>query len=251
LKLAAPALAVAVAVAVAGCRDVPLDAVAIDPGTLSSDLVAHWAFDQTTGPVADSSGNHHDGVLTGGSWLSDGQFGGALRLTAGDHVAVAGFPPATASWTVSVWMRASATDLAASTSDLATVISAETQFSGGWQINNDNRADQQRFLAAYWPGAAGNDYVRVYCSCVEADRWIHLTAVWDAERATVSLYRDEQRVGQARMPSRISPGDTTLYMGTWNQLNRFFVGDIDDFAVWRRALQPIEIATLSREPPGT
>ena len=223
MKRAAVALAIAGS-AFAGCGDVPLDAVAIDPGTLSRELVAHWAFDQITGTVvSDGSGNHHD---------------------------VAGFPQATASWTVSVWTRASADDLAASTTDLAPVVSAETQFAGGWQINLDNRADQQRYLAAYWPGAGGNDYVRVYCSCVDADRWIHLTAVWEAERTTVSLYRDEQRVGQTRMPNPISPGDTTLYMGTWNQLNRFFVGDVDDLAIWRRALQPVEIATLSREAAG-
>jgi len=237
----------------AGCDAFSLDAVSIDPSSLMVDLVAHWAFDQTSGmTVPDSSGNHHDGVVTGGSWVEDGPFGDALRLpTAGDRVTVTGFPQGTASWTVSVWTRASAADLAASTSDLAPIISAETLHAGGWQINLDGRDGQQRFLAAYWVGGSVNDYVRVYCSCVEADRWVHLTAVWDGERAMVSLYQDEQRVGQERMPSPIATGDMTLYMGSWNQLNRFFVGDLDDFAIWRRALQPAEIASLSRQPPGS
>ena len=247
MRLAALAIAGAW---LAGCNTVPLDALAIDPGSLSRDLVAHWAFDETGGMgVADSSGNHHDGVLTGGTWVGDGRFGGALRLAAGDRVTVAGFPQATAGWTVAGWTRASAADLAVSTSDdLAPIISAETLRSGGWQINLDKRADDQRFLAAYWAGAPVSDYVRVFCSCVEADRWVHLTAVWDGERATLSLYRDEQQVGQARMPSPISTGDTTLSMGAWNQVGRFFSGDLDDFAVWRRPLQPVEIATLSRDP---
>jgi len=240
--------------ALASCGDFPLDAVSIDPGSLSRDLVAHWAFDQTTGPaVVDSSGNHHDGVLTGGSWLTDGAFEGALRLAAGDRVAVADFQQATPGWTVSVWARASAAELATSAGagEFSTIISAETQSVGGWQINLDNRAAEQRFLAAYWASAGFNDYVRVFCSCVVPDQWVHLTAVWDGERAMVSLYRDAQKVGEARMPSPISPGDTTLYMGAWNQPGRFFVGDIDDFAIWRRALQPVEIAILSREPPGS
>lgn len=249
-------LAVALALAgaaLAGCEAFPLDAVSIDPGSLSRDLVAHWAFDQTSGPaVIDGAGDHHDGALTGGAWIEDGRFGSALRLAAGDHVAVAGFPQAASSWTVSVWTRASAADLAlaARTSELVPILSAETLFSGGWQINLDNRAGEQRFLAAYWVGGTLNDYVRAYCSCVEPDRWIHLTAVWDEQRATESLYLDDQQVGHARMPSPIAPGDTTLYMGTWTQLNRFFAGDIDDVAIWRRALQPIEIATLSGKPAG-
>jgi len=251
LKLPA-VLALAGAVA-CGCGPFSLDAVSIDPGSLAHDLVAHWAFDQTGGAaVADSSGYRRDGVLTGGSWVADGAFGGALRLAAGDHVTVAGFPQATAGWTVSVWTRATAADLAESaTNDFAPIISAETQFAGGWQINLDNRGMGQRFLAAYWAGGAASEYVRVFCSCVEPDRWIHLTAVWDGERAMVSLYRDAQKVGEAHMPSPISNSDTTLYLGAWNQPGRFFVGDLDDFAIWQRALQPVEIALLSHESPGS
>ncbi|HEY8926896.1 MAG TPA: hypothetical protein VIU64_21080, partial [Polyangia bacterium] len=135
-------LGIALASAAAcGCDAFSLDAVSIDPGSLAHELVAHWAFDQTAGPaVTDGSGYHHDGVLTGGSWPADGRFGSALRLTAGDHVTVAGFPQATAAWTVSVWTRASAADLAATASrDFSPIISAETQFAGGWQINLDNR----------------------------------------------------------------------------------------------------------------
>src|SRR5207244_2926867 len=99
-----------------GCGSAPLDVVIIDPASLTRDLVAHWPFDEGTGAnVGDSSGNGHDGVLTGGTWLASGRFGGALALAAGNSVAVAGFPQATASWTVSVWTRSSVADLAAST----------------------------------------------------------------------------------------------------------------------------------------
>jgi hypothetical protein len=250
IAAAGVAVAVSVAVIVTGCDAVSLDAVSLDPGSLARDLVAHWAFDQTGGTVVtDSSGNRHDALLTGGTWVDDGRFGGALRMTAGDRATVASFPPATSGWTVSVWVRSSAADLAASTSEFATIISTETQFSGGWQIALDNRSGEQRFVAAYWAAAGFNDYVRAFCSCVEADRWVHLTAVWDAERATMSLYQDEHEVSQVPMPTRISTGDTTLFMGTWNQLGRFFRGDLDDFAIWRRPLQPIEVAAITRGPP--
>jgi len=233
-----------------GCQGAPLDALTIDPESLSHDLVAHWTFDATSGTsVADSSGNGYHGVLTGGTWGSSGRFGGALSLSADDSVAVAGFPQATASWTVSVWIRTSSAELAASTKDFSTVISTEIQYGGGWEIVLDNRPSYQRFDAAYWAGATIDDYVRSFCDCVEVDRWIHLTAVWDGMAEKMTLYRDDQAVDEVAMPSPIQTGSTTLYIGTWTQAGRHLVGDIDDFAIWRRALQPPEVAALSQRSP--
>jgi hypothetical protein len=238
--------------ALIGCGKAPLNAVVLDPATLTSDLVAHWTFDDGGGTVVrDQSGNGHDGVLTGGTWIAAGRFGGALSVASGDSVAVANFPQATSNWTVSVWTRSSAADLAVSSSDLSTVISTETVFAGGWQIHLDNRPNYRRFDAAYWAGPNTTDYVQTLCACIEPDRWIHLTAVWDASVAKVTLYLDDQAVDDAPMPTAILTGDSTLYMGTWNMFNRFLVGAIDDFAIWGRALRPTEIAAISRRSPGS
>ena len=234
----------------AGCESTPLDALALDPQSLSRDLVAHWAFDATgESDVADSSGNGYHGKLTGGAWVSSGRFGGALSLAPGDSVAVDGFPQATASWTVSVWVRFSEAELAASTADFSTIISTELQYAGGWEIVLDNRPTYQRFDAAHWAGATYDRYARLVCNCIEAGRWIHLTSVWDGATERMTLYRDDEVVDEAPMPSPIETGSATLYMGKWTQAGRYLAGDIDDFAIWRRALQPPEIAELSRLPP--
>jgi len=236
------------AVALMGCGSTPVDAVTIDPGSVSRDLVAHWAFDDGTGSIAtEDAGGNHNGALTGGTWLPSGRFGGALRLEAGDRVTVSGFPQAASNWTVSVWIRSSVADLAASTIDWTTIISTENVFNGGWQVYLDNRPNFQRFDAAYWAGATVADYVVVFCRCIEADRWIHLTTVWDGAASEVRLYHDDQLVNRLPMPVPILPGDTTLYMGTWNQGDRLLRGDLDDFAIWRRALQPAEIASISTQ----
>lgn len=245
---AAPALLLAAV----GCGTSPLDAVTVDPATLSNGLVAHWTFDEASGTtVHDSSGNAHDGTLTGGSWLAAGRFGGALALASGDQVAVSNFPAATPSWTVSVWTRSSAAQLAANTTDFSTIVSTEIAFSGGWQVHLDNRSTRQRFDVAYWAGTTVDDYVVLSCKCIEADQWIHLTAVWDGASSTMTLYRDDQAVEQTPMPSPVLPGDATLYMGTWTEGARYFTGDLDEFAIWSRALQRPEIATLSQHPPGS
>lgn len=247
--MGAVTLAVACAAASFGCERRPLDAVTINPASLSRDLVAHWRFDEGSGATAtDSSGNAHHGVLTGGTWITSGRFGGALSLASGDFVSVPSFPQADVGWTVSIWVRSSAAGLAASTSDLSTLIGTENVFAGGWQLHLDNRPNYQRFDAAYWAGAS--DYVVAICQCLEPDRWLHLAAVWDGERATLTLYRNGEPVDDRPMPTPILTGDTTLYMGTWMQLNRFLIADLDDVAIWRRALLSLEIETLSRQPPG-
>jgi hypothetical protein len=250
---ASPVAAVAVLViAFGGCDSRPLDAIAIDPSSLTRGLVAHWSFDETSGATAsDSSGNGHDGLVTGGTWTSAGRFGGALTLSSGAFVSVANFPQAAASWTVSLWTRSSAASLATNTTDFSTIISNENQYSGGWEIHLDNRPSYQRFDAAYWAGRAMDDFVRVFCRCIQPDRWIHLTTVWDGEVTnTMTFFVDGRAVDQALMPGRILTGDATLHIGTWNQGGRFFTGDVDDFAIWSRALAPPEIETLARQSPG-
>jgi Concanavalin A-like lectin/glucanases superfamily len=252
-SLRLPFLAVCVGGGLLGagaCGAGPLDAVTVGPGSLLNGLVAHWTFDEGTGTVAgDHSGNRYDGQLTGGTWTASGRFGGALTLASGDYVTVPGFPQATGNWTVSAWTNSTAADLAAA-SDTATILSSETVFAGGWQIHLDSRPNYNRFDAAYWAGADVNDYVVTYCDCIAADNWIHLTAVWDDNAEQFTLYRDGVMADHAKMPSPILTGDTTLYFGTWNMLNRFLAGTIDDFAIWSRALSPAEVALLSTQPPG-
>lgn len=245
------AVSAAVVITLGGCNSAPLDALTIDPSSLSRDLVAHWSFDASNGTtVPDSSGNGHHGALTRGTWIPAGRFDGALSLDSGDFVAVADFPQATASWTVSLWIRLSEANLAANTSDWSTILSTETQYDGGWEIHLDNRPEYQRFDAAYWAGTTVGDYVRVFCACIESDRWIHLTTVWDAAVAKMFFLRDGEVMHQVPMPSPIQTGDTTLYLGRWKEAGRNLAADIDDVAIWRRALQPLEIAELSVRSPG-
>ena len=167
------AAACAVAIAwLAGCGAGPLDAVTIDPRSLADGLVAHWSFDEGSGTVVgDRSGNGHDGQLTGGAWTTSGHFAGALTLSSGDHVTVPNFPQATPGWTVSVWTRSTAEQLAVGAAeDGETILTTETVFEGGWQLHLDNRSGYERFDAAYWAGSSANDYVVVFCDCIEVER---------------------------------------------------------------------------------
>lgn len=238
--------------ALAGCGVAPLEAVQLDPRSLASGLVAHWTFDDGSGTtVADHGASGHNGTLAGGSWLRDGEFGGALRLEYGDTVTVSSFPQATQSWTVSFWTRESAAQLQtdADADDTSTILSTETVFAGGWQVHLDSRSNYHRYDVAYWAGSTVNDYVVVFCNCITPDRWIHLTAVFDDAARALSLFEGTTEVDRLTMPVPILTGQDTLLMGTWNQGGRSLAGDLDDIAIWSRALTPAEIALISQQPP--
>lgn len=235
---------------VTACSESVLDAVGLPPQVLSDGMVAHWRLDESSGTaVGDSSGNGHDGQLTGGSWISDGRFGGALRLAAGDAVAVAGVPAATPNWTVAVWLRMSDQQFASSASDLFTeVLSTENFRSAGWQINVDKRLAQPRYVFSYWSPPLG-DYIGVECSCVVTGAWVHLAATVDTNTNRITLYQNGISVDQQTRPSDIVPGDSTLYFGRWNMSGRLLDGDLDDVAIWARALAPAEISALATQSP--
>lgn len=235
---------------VVGCSTATLDAVGLPHQDLAVGLIAHWTLDDGGGTVAgDESGNGHAGQLTRGAWISDGRFGGALRLGAGDSVAVPSFPAPTPSWSVSAWIRMSAGQLAADTNDMwATILSTETLSSGGWELNIDHPLGQTRFVFSYWsPPIMG--YLVTDCGCVTNNSWVHLAAVVDVEANSVSLYRNGTIVHRESRPSDALPGDSTLYFGRWNMAGRLLSADLDDVAIWGRALLEAEIATLTIQSP--
>jgi len=237
----------------AACGAAPLEAVTVDPRSLATGLVAHWTFDDGSGTVmADHSGNGHDGQLTGGSWTGAGHFGGALQLASGDYVTVSDFPQATPNWTVSAWIQLSPAQLATdtATNDYGTILSTEIAFMGGWQLQLDERPGYQRFDASFWAGSTtSGDYVVDDCPCIVTAEWIHLTAVFDDDADQFTLYEGNTVADRMTMPSSIQSGDATLYIGRWNQNQRFLVADLDDFAIWSRALTAGEVTVLSQQPP--
>jgi hypothetical protein len=242
---------------VTGCRATPLDAVTLDPRSLSMGLVAHWTFDEGSGTkVSDHSGHSYDGTLVGGTWTGAGRFGGALELASGDTVTFPSFPQATPNWTVSVWVYMTGDQLMSNTTadngDFGTILSTELAFSGGWELQLDDRTTNQTFAAAYPVGsmdAASGNYVIDDCECVIADQWIHLTAVFDDDIQQSTLYQNDAVVARVNMPVAIQAGDGTLYIGKWSQTKRPLAADLDDFAIWDRALSSEEVAVISMQPP--
>lgn len=240
------------ALTIIACSEAPLNAVVLPPAGIEDDLsdglVGYWPLDEVSGAVtADQSGNGRHGQVAGGTWLGDGRFSGGLRLAAGDSVTVRSFPSAAPSFTVAAWLRLSSEQLAMNSQTWVSILSTETFVSGGWQLNIDNRLPRPRFDFAYWaPPLDG--YLFVECECVEVDRWVHLAAVVDVDANRVTLYRNGSVGDQETRPADVPPGDSTLYFGRWNMDGRLLSGDLDDVALWNRALTSDEITALQARP---
>lgn len=236
---------------VSGCSNLPIDAVELSPATLGQGLVAHWRFDDAQGNVAfDSSGNLRDGTLTGGTWLSDGRFGGALGLGSGEYVTVNQFPDATADYSVSAWVRIH--EYTQDTSNLGqwgTIVSTEQGSTGGWEANVAHQNPSPGLNFGLWKGPNQGDYDSASCVCLQLNRWTQVAAVVEKGKSTLGLYVDGQLSETGPVTRGILPGNPDLTIGQWPDGGRYLLGDVDDIAVWNRALVPAEVANLNGQPP--
>jgi hypothetical protein len=251
---ATPSAAVCASLALAtlaACQAAPLDAIGLAPTALGNGLIAHYTFDEGFGAiVGDHSGNNHNGVLSGGTWIAAGRFGGALHFDGFSVVTVQQFPFATASFSVSSWIRSAATPGDAGAPDAArfeTVLSTEFARLGGWELNLAETTPTGAH-AAYWDNT-DKMYTTAECACIKDNQWTHVVSVLNSGAQTLSLYVDGTLAASVAAPHPISPGRVELFMGHWFGPGRFLVGDVDDVAIYDRALEPAEVSALERSPP--
>ena len=236
--------------ALAGCGAAAIEPLSVSNSALADKLLAHWPFDESGGTmVADRSGHGYNGVLTSDNptWVT-GRFGGGLSLKKSDSVAISGpsgFPDATADWTASAWIKMSEMDrmILTDQKERAVLLSTELPSMGGWEIEFDLKTGFDYLEASYYDM---KDYPILNCRCIDIDRWMQFTVVFDWTNKRFHLYRDGLPVASAEMRSPISPGDSTLNIGRWTQGPRPISGVIDDFAIWQRALLPDEVAALNK-----
>jgi hypothetical protein len=263
-RAVAATMAVAIAALGAACSPGPVGVASLPPNGLVNNLLAHWSFDEGAPGfmVLDSSGNEHHGLITGNSWrpMYDGKFGAALHLGgsdpfgSGSSVTVGGFPQAPSAFTVSAWYRLATNDVTPALSETMALLSNELLGGGGWALNlelppppGNNDANYQ-FTYSTPPPVID---VRAECLCLSLDVWMHIAAVVDAVPGgpgTLTMYVDGVERMRVDVPVAIPRGLQTLYIGRLPGLARFVTGDLDDIAVWTRALVPAEIALLGTTP---
>jgi hypothetical protein len=228
------------------CSAGKLDVVGLKPNTLALGLVAHWPCDAEGGSaLVDSSGNGHDGALSGVTWVG-GQFGGALHFDAAGAVTVPSFPQAQSNFSVALWYRAPVGDYGDAHLPL---VGNQSGNAGGWEMSVTlSPADNQYRFGYPMGGDGGGAHEHINSTSVDVDTWVHLAAVVDSHAMRLSFYKNGELLGESALSYLIQPGADALAFGWEATSRRYLVGDLDDVVIWNRALVQAELRELCAQP---
>ena len=96
-----------------------------------------------------------------------------------------------------------------------------------------------------------NDVLLTSEQPIDEGRWHHLTATWGPN--TADLYLDGQLIGWERETRELLQGnlpDLRVGGDPHEKYPAFFKGDIDEFAIWDRALTPLEVEQQFKSAKG-
>jgi PKD repeat protein len=200
-------------------------------------LVAAFGFDDGTGTtVADASGNGNSGVLSGATWTTAGQFGGALLFNGSNalvSVADTSSLDLTTAMTLEAWVK-------------------PTTVSGDWSDviykGNDSYYLEGSSPQGQAPATGGTfSSSPLYgTGALAANTWSHLAATYDG--STLRLYVNGVQVASRTQTGLIHTSNNPLQIGGDSLYGQFFAGLIDEVRVYNRALSASEIQADMNTP---
>jgi hypothetical protein len=217
----------------------------------TKDLLAYWTFDQTVGAwVADTMGEATGSLKGNMEWLdgADARFGKALRFDGSDGVdsGYVALPlggalanPDTNAISFSVWLR--------SDEDIPTMsVSYRSVFNSSsgqdyYIMYYDKGAQQLRFKVSNTEGGAARPGINA--SDIPKGAWYHVAAGYDG--ATAALYLNGTLKGSLALTGNVPNGQVSAIGCKGNSASQYWKGDMDDLAIWKRALTGPEIALLA------
>ena len=219
--------------------------------SLASGLDGYWTFDEMSGGILhDSSGHGYNGTVVNfpagqGNWTS-GQTGGALQFggpSTHQYVRVPNFAMPTTSMTLTTWVWAN------STPNWATIAA---NWNGAWGAFNYATFGSTPNMSLYAAdanvqGGINVDY-GVSSASLTLNRWHFMAFVANGLTDTVTFMQDGVATGSFHYDGQLlasssqlnigdDPSDTSPGQGNWD-------GKIDDLAIWTRALDSQELASI-------
>lgn len=228
--------------------------------TPATGLTGLWHFD---GNTADASGHGHTGTLLGTpTVIASGRFGKAYSFDGSSSIDVGDLIPSTSqSYSVNVWFR---TTHPAITEDWRMMIGKldlpdGTAGSGplnlflgdGRDVGGSRAPIYQVQLNGGGPFSLG-DYSLSSINGHDG-AWHMATATYKSGKQ--ALYVDGALLGSATfagpLPQPHQLGRTVIIGGTeWGAYVHPWIGDLDEVALWNRALTAAEVTALYAPPPG-
>lgn len=214
-----------------------VEASATAGSTIAAGLAAYWSFD---GHLLDTV-NGFDGAARGKVPVGfvDGVpgFGKALKLTGTNYVEIPGSSNtlrfAAGSLSIAGWFKVDS-------------------FDKSWQAliakgENSNYRLARRDVANTIAYAGGVGEGPNDTPNINDGKWHHFVAITDAATAAwgTALYIDGTIYSVNTNKATLQAGNSNLFIGENPEaLNRQYVGELDDIALWNRVLAPQEVATL-------
>lgn len=219
-----------------------------EPQTPSTaDLFIHYSFENN---VNDTSGNGNNAVLFTGDYV-DGHCGKAARFDGDDYIELldqARFLPLQ-STSVSFWMKTTQTSR----------FNLIDQRVGSWSVDAHNFAlyfnccntiQQSQNIAYRYPNyntTARTTTLNVISNDFNDDQWHLMVFVKDVENETIKIYQDGCLIANRTIVDTNFQATGTLYIGKHFSNRFFYSGLLDEFRVYRRALNPKDIKALLYE----
>ena len=185
-------------------------------------LVGWWKFDETNGTIAyDSSGNGHDGNLSGGPTWATGKIGGALNFDGNYFVEIGGILPK--SYSKSLWINLSSIEVQGnifSWDDKHALFVPNGKLSSGhngsWEIVEDSEI-------------------------LNLFQWYYVVLTYKYTSREMILFKNGLEVskGQVADCGELIRSQIGAYKSSYN-----FKGIIDDVRIYDRALSAAEVQVL-------
>ena len=196
---------------------------------ITTNLVGHWKFDETSGTTAtDSSGANNTGTLTNGPTWTTGKIGNAISFDGSDDYVLINDLDLTGSFTVSMW--ALADNLGSGCHGSAVM----KRYDYGFELCNG------QMLGQIGKGAGPGWAASTAYTIPQAGVWNHVTLTYDG--TTARLYANGVQITTA-LGAHVT-NNNPLMIGAWDTVGEFFDGIIDDVRIYNRALTSADISAL-------
>lgn len=206
-------------------------------------LIAHWAFDETSGPTAfDSVGGVNGTLVSGATFTGTGGIvGGAIQITNG-YVDMGNNFASTSTFSVQAWVKTEAGD----TSGMAPVTKHQSGIAQGYflAINNVGDGWTQTNTAGFYSANGGGYMTAVGSPSVTDGAWHQLVGVYD--NPTPRIYIDGNLAGTG-LAGFSDNGAHFMVGGFFNASGvptSFFHGFIDEVKIFNTALSGDEVKEL-------
>ena len=220
-----------------------------------TNIVGVWHLNETHGTIYDSSGNNNHSSLVAGTpaYNQPGKFNGALNFDGTDDYVFFGTGPSmsgSTDFTVSMWLKTTK-DGATGQNGMSLVSQRDPGWDGGEYLINigrnydGNDPNPGKVLFVVWED--GGPQVNNFWSYRRVDdgKWHHLLVV--REGLTLRIYIDGTLDREATGAGPLDTLDPTYYtVFGRDELyeDRYYEGDLDEVAIWSRALSSSEVLSL-------